>query len=111
MYLVLKENIDLDSIKLDLKKKLNKKVLKNNYSFEINLIYKIIHEYSNYEEVQWRLFRHKKSFVEEQLRSLLIHISKLDKNLTWDCLSILTRYKNLYDIRHQITKKYIRSKI
>tara|TARA_B100000965_G_scaffold391780_1_gene400257 strand:- start:345 stop:680 length:336 start_codon:yes stop_codon:yes gene_type:complete len=111
MNLVLKENIDLDSIKLDLKNNLNTGILKNDYSFEINLIYKIIHEYSNYEDVQWILFSYKKSFVEEQLKSLLIDISVLDKNLTWDCLSILSRYINLYEIRHKIMKKYFRSNI
>ena len=111
MYLTLKANIDLNSIKKDLRKKINKGFSKNDYSFEINLIYKIIHEYTNYEDIQWRLFSHEQSFVEEKLKSLLVDISALDKNLTWDCLSILSRYINLYESRHRITKKYIRSNV
>ena len=111
MVLKLKENIDLQSIKQDLKFKISKGYVRNDYPFEINLIYKIIHEYSNYEEVQWRLFDYDKSEVEKELKSLLVSISTLDVRLTWDCLSILSRYTNLYKQRNEISRKYLRRQI
>jgi len=37
-----------------------------------------------------------------------LEISFLDRSLVWDCMSVLSRYENLYKRRHQIAKKYLR---
>ena len=102
-------NIDIKGIKNSLIKSFDKEKNNNSYTLEVNLIYKIIHEYSNYEDYQWELYGYEKGFVEAELKSLLFKISELDKTLTWDCLSILSRYMNLYKTRNQINQKYIRS--
>ena len=52
----------------------------NKYSFEINLIYKIIHEHSNYEKHQWEFYSNTKEFVIHQMKSLLLEISNLDNS-------------------------------
>ena len=111
MVLKLNKNICLDKVKQDLERNVNRGNVKNNYSFEVNLIFKIIHEYSNYENYQWQLYCKDKSFVEMEIKSLLLDISLLDKNLAWDCISILSRYKNAFKKRHLTAKKYIRCDI
>ena len=73
----------------------------------MNLIYKIIHDHSNYERHQWTIFGFDKDIVEKELKYLLLEISKLDKKLTWDCLSIFHIYRSLLDDRQKITKKYV----
>lgn len=102
-------NLDIKSVRKNLSKSSDKEINQNSYTLEVNLIYKIIHEYSNYEDHQWELYGYEKGFVEAELKSLLFKISELDKTLTWDCLTILSRYMNLYKTRNQINKKYIRS--
>tara|TARA_Y100001970_G_C14177267_1_gene827706 strand:- start:530 stop:865 length:336 start_codon:yes stop_codon:yes gene_type:complete len=109
MLLELNKNIDLCKVKCDLKCQIDKGFYKNNYSFEINLIYKIIHEHTNYESYQWQLFGNDRKFVDKEIQSLLISISALDRSLTWDCLSVLSRYRNLYNLRKKITNTYFRS--
>jgi len=104
-------NLDIESVKNSLARSFNKDIGYKNYTLEVSLIYKIIHEHSNYEDYQWELYGYEKSFVEAELKSLLFKISELDKTLTWDCLTILRRYMNLYKTRNQINKKYIRSYI
>ena len=78
-------------------------------SFESNLIFKIIHEKSNYEEYQWQLYLLNTDIVEREIKSLLIDISKLDKNLVWDCMSIFSRYKRIIKNRNKIANEYLRS--
>ena len=109
MRLKLVNEIDLDEIKQDLHESIKKGFCKNSYSFEINLIYKIIHEYSNYENLQWSIYGDEKKVFIRKLKSLLIEISGLDRSLTWDCLSVLSRYKNIYKERNQLQMQYIRS--
>ena len=109
MLLKLDENINLHEVKCDLQCHIDNGFCKNNYPFEINLIYKIIHEYTNYESYQWQLYGKDKKIVDKEIRSLLIAISTLDRLLTWDCLSVLSRYRNLYKLRKKITNEYIRS--
>jgi len=111
MILELNKDIDLKRVKNSLKNNINSGFCRNGYTFEVNLIYKIIHDHSNYEDYQWTIYGFNKDKVERELKSLLIDISKLDQSLTWDCLSIFYRYKNLINERHRITKKYIRSDI
>ena len=110
--LIMQLKIDSDICLLDIKGDLSHDIkngkLKNSYSYEINLIYKVIHEYSNYEEFQWSLFSKDIKFVKQNLGSLLLEISSLDRSLAWDCMSVLSRYENLYERRHQIAKKYLR---
>ena len=100
MLLKLDKNIDLPKVKFDLKCQIDNGFCKNNYPFEINLIYKIIHEHTNYESYQWQLFGNDKKIVDKEIQSLLIAISALDTSLTWDCLSVLSRYRNLYKLRN-----------
>ena len=107
MLLKLNKNIDLNTIQQAVSKQLAPSHRKKN-SFEVQLIYKIIHEYSNYEEYQWSLFVQDKVNVYQNFAFLLLEISYLDSSLTWDCLSILSRYMNLYEERHKIAKKYLR---
>lgn len=109
MLLKLDKNIDLNKVKFDLKRQMDNGSCKNNYPFEINLIYKIIHEHSNYESYQWQIFGNDTKIVDKEIQSLLIAISALDRLLTWDCLSVLSRYRNLYKHRKKITNQYIRS--
>lgn len=111
MILKLNRDIDLTRVKNHLKNNIRSGLCMNDYSFEVNLIYKIIHEYSNYEDHQWTIYGLDIDKVEKELKELLVDISKLDKSLTWDCLNIFYRYKNLINQRHQVTKKYIRSDI
>ena len=109
MILKLDSKICIQEIKEDLLCKINKGFLKNNYSFESNLIFKIIHEKSNYEEHQWQLYLLNTDIVEKEIKSLLIDISKLDKNLVWDCMSIFSRYKRIIKNRNKIANEYLRS--
>ena len=71
MVLRLNPNICISRVKNDLKNKIEEGKYNNDYSFEINLIYKIIHEYSNYEYHQWDLYQNDESFVSKQIGSLL----------------------------------------
>ena len=108
MLLKLQENINVDEIKGALQQQIDAGWCRNNYPFEINLIYKIIHEYTNYELYQWQIYGDDKKIVDREIRSLLIKISTLDTSLTWDCLSILSRYRNLYTFRKKINNQYIK---
>ncbi len=109
MILKLDSKICIQDIKKDLISKINKGFIKNNYSFESNLIFKIIHEKSNYEQYQWQLYLHNTDIVEKEIKSLLIDISKLDNNLAWDCMSIFSRYKTIIKNRNKIANKFLRS--
>ncbi len=110
MILKLNENINIKKVKASLKNQIQKGLCKNNYDFEINLIYKIIHEHSNYELYQWQLFGNDKEIVEQEIKSLLIDITSLDRKLAWDCISIFSRYQSLYEHRNEVNKKYFEGK-
>jgi hypothetical protein len=107
MLLKLQANIDVNEIRSELQYQIDRGYCKNDYPFEINLIYKIIHEYTNYETYQWEIFGKDRKTVDKEISSLLFEITALDKKLTWDCLSVLSRYRNLYAMRKKITNKYI----
>ena len=109
MLLKLQANIDVNQVRTELQCQIDRGYFKNDYPFEINLIYKIIHEYTNYEAYQWQIFGKDRKIVDKEIKSLLFEITTLDKDLTWDCLSVLSRYRNLYAMRKKITNKYIRS--
>ena len=108
MSLKLNKNINLSTVKFAVLKQMTCSQRTNKYPFEIQLIYKIIHEHSNYEEHQWSLFFQTRKNVLKNFTSLLLEISYLDSSLTWDCISVLSRYMNLYEQRHEITQKYLR---
>lgn len=108
MILKLDSDINLNLVKKDLINKIDSGKLNNNYSFESNLIFKIIHENSNYEDFQWILYGLQERIIERELKALLVSISFLDSSLAWDCLSIFSRYKNIISKRNKISKKYIR---
>tara|TARA_B100000212_G_scaffold334384_1_gene304982 strand:+ start:254 stop:589 length:336 start_codon:yes stop_codon:yes gene_type:complete len=109
MLLKLDSDVSIDDVKNDLNEKIKNGYCKNEYTFSINLIYKLIHEHSNYEDYQWQLYRFERKVVNRNITSLLRDISSLDKALTWDCMSILARYQNQFSYRNEIAKRYIRS--
>ena len=97
--LQLKENINLQEAKKISSKEFIRKV-NNSYSDDQNLIYLLIHRYSNYEQIMWRLYQGNKKNVIGQIKSLLIEITKLDKTLSWDCQIVLNRYKKTLHLKH-----------
>lgn len=109
MMLKLNSDICLSEVRRNLSSDIKKKKFNNNYSFEINLIFKIIHEHSNYEDHQWQIYGCNVDDVEKEIKSLLLGISRLDKSLTWDCISVFYRYKNLLKSRNETAIKYLRS--
>ena len=82
MNLKLNKNIDLTKVKADLKNKLNKSFYKSSNSFEVTLIYKIIHEFSNYEDHMWGIYSHEKDYFHKEMSSLLASISYVEYLLT-----------------------------
>jgi len=74
--------------------------------FEEFLINRLIHYNSNYERMQYSLWNKDKKEVIKQMTSLLVEISYLDRELTWTCIRILEKYKNLYELKHQ-TSLYV----
>ena len=71
-----------------------------NYEEDQEIVYKILHEFSNYDEVIWSLYRNNDSkFIHKQLQLILVEISKLDPSLTWACMKIIKRYKNQFNQR------------
>lgn len=96
--LKLNEKIDLKDIsskaKKDFERNKNNKLSENQ-----NLIYLLIHRYSNYEEIMWDLYKNNRELVIKQIKSLLFEITKLDRKLSWDCQIILNRYKKDYALK------------
>ena len=67
---------------------------------EQDLVYSILHEHSNYDEVVWSLYACDDSqFIHSQIKQALITISNIDSSLTWACMEILERYKSQFMIR------------
>ena len=98
--LQLKNRINLDKIRKSIKDKNKNKTHKKNYDEEQEIVYTILHEFSNYDEVIWSLYKTKnRKLIHDQLQFILIEISKLDPSLTWTCRKIFKRYKNQYNQR------------
>ena len=99
--LQLNDRINLDKIRKSIIKDKNKiKTLKENYDEEQEIVYTILHEFSNYDEVIWSLYKtNNKKLIHNQLQFILVEISKLDPSLTWTCRKIFKRYKNQYNQR------------
>ena len=49
----------------------------------------------------WDFYKQDYSFVINQLSTLLLDISKLDKDLSWSCQIILDRYKKDFNVKHK----------
>ena len=95
--LILKKGIDLDKIR----DSLNSEKLSRHSSKEQCLIYELIHRHSNYEAIMWDFYKQDYSIVINQLATLLLDISKLDKDLSWSCQIILDRYKKDFNVKHR----------
>tara|TARA_X000001036_G_scaffold349928_1_gene330543 strand:- start:463 stop:834 length:372 start_codon:yes stop_codon:yes gene_type:complete len=100
--LQLNKSINLNKIKNSIKNKNNNKyrLPKRYYEEDQEVVYTILHKFSNYDEVVWSLYKNKnRKFVRNQLKLILLEISKLDPSLTWACMKILKRYKDEYNQR------------
>ena len=98
--LQLNDRINLDKIRKSIKDKNKTKTYKENYDEEQEIVYTILHEFSNYDEVIWSLYKTKnRKLIHDQLQFILVEISKLDPSLTWTCRKIFKRYKNQYNQR------------
>ena len=109
MVLKIQKNININQLRDDLKHEIDNGLRRNDYSIEINLIYKIIHKYSNYEDHMWTLSGLDKKTYCQNINSLLVEISKLDPSLAWDCIDVYCRYENKYNQRHKTYNQYFRS--
>ncbi len=98
--LQLNKNINFYKIKQSINNKNKNRTRKENYEEDQEIVYKILHEFSNYDEVIWSLYRNNDSkFIHKQLQLILVEISKLDPSLTWACMKIIKRYKNQFNQR------------
>ena len=95
------QHIDLNKIKkfIEIKQKYRHDQ-KKHFEEDQEVVYTILHEFSNYDEVIWSLYKtNNRKLIHNQLQFILVEISKLDPSLTWACMKILKRYKNKYDQR------------
>ena len=97
----LDEKIQIDEIKKNLEKRSKSTSLnKNHFEHEQEIVYTILHKFSNYETIIWSIYQtFNQNFIHNQLRHILLEISKLDASLTWACMKILERYKRQYKSR------------
>lgn len=97
----LDEKIQIDEIKKNLEKRIKSKPLnKYNFEFEQEIVYTVLHKFSNYETHMWSIYQNlNQDFIHNQYRHILLEISKLDTSLTLACMKILDRYKRQYESR------------
>ena len=97
----LDEKIQIDEIKKNLEKRIKSKPLNNyNFEFEQEIVYTVLHKFSNYETHMWSIYQNlNQDFIHNQYRHILLEISKLDTSLTLACMKILDRYKRQYESR------------
>ena len=97
----LDSNIDLNEIKRTIKQRISYKSIDKKYFDEDQeIVYTILHKFSNYESLVWSMYRDmEKKFIHTQLRLVLLEVSRLDTSLTWACIQILKRYKKEFYIR------------
>ena len=97
----LDEKIQIDEIKKNLEKRIKSKPLnKYNFEFEQEIVYTVLHKFSNYETHIWSIYQNlNQDFIHNQYRHILLEISKLDTSLTLACMKILDRYKRQYESR------------
>lgn len=102
MHNILKLNrgINFYNIKRSINNKNKNRTHRKDYEEDQEIVYKILHEFSNYDEVIWSLYKNNDSkFIHKQLLLILVEISKLDPSLTWACMKIIKRYKNQFNQR------------
>ena len=99
--LQLNKSINLNKIKKSIKNKnKNRPDQKKHFEEDQEVVYTILHEFSNYDEVIWSLYKtNNRKLIHNQLQFILVEISKLDPSLTWTCRKIFKRYKNQYNQR------------
>jgi hypothetical protein len=97
----LNSNIDLSKIKEVIKKRIKyKSIHKKYFDEDQEIVYTILHKFSNYESLVWSMYRDlDKKFIHKQLKLVLLEVSRLDTSLTWACIQILKRYKKEFYIR------------
>ena len=94
-------NIDLNMIEKTVKRQIKHRPAHRSYFKEDQeIVYTILHRFSNYENVIWSMYQsNSREFVHQQLKQILLEISKLDSSLTWACIKIFDRYKRQYKSR------------
>jgi len=98
--LQLNKSINLNKIKKSIKNKNKHTLPKRYYEEDQEVVYTILHEFSNYDEVIWSLYKtNSRKLIHNQLQFILVEISKLDPSLTWACMKVLKRYKDKYNQR------------
>ena len=76
----LDEKIQINEIKKNLEKRIKTRPLnKCNFELEQEIVYTILHKFSNYETIMWSLYQNfSPNFIHKQFRHILLEISKLD---------------------------------
>ena len=97
----LNSNIDLNMITKTSKRQIKHRLAHKSYFKEDQeIVYTILHRFSNYENVIWSMYQNNnREFVHQQLNHILVEISKLDSSLTWACIKIFDRYEGQYKSR------------
>jgi hypothetical protein len=97
----LHSNIDLNMITKTSKRQIKHRLAhKSNFKEDQEIVYTILHRFSNYENIIWSMYQNNnREFVHQQLNHILVEISKLDSSLTWACMKIFKRYKREYNSR------------
>jgi len=110
MMLKLYDNINPQSVREKVEKTLYPRHLEirpNTYiSLEQFIINTYIHRHSNYNEVMWSFWSESKGYCLREMSNLLIEISKLDKDLSWDCFETLKKYEVFYE-KHHMRSQYV----
>jgi len=109
----LDEKIQINEIKKNLEKRIKSRPLnKGNFELEQEIVYTILHKFSNYETIMWSLYQNfSPNFIHKQFRHILLEISKLDTSLTWACMTIFDRYKSQYKSREKRSSYVVNTSI
>lgn len=109
----LDEKIQINEIKKNLEKRIKTRPLdKCNFELEQEIVYTILHKFSNYETIMWSLYQNfSPNFIHKQFRHILFEISKLDTSLTWACMTIFDRYKSQYKFREKRSSYVVNASI
>ncbi len=68
----------------------------------------LMHEYSNYHDLQWSLYKYDEEVVLKELTNLLVEISSRFPQLTWACMDKLEKYQKEYSIR-SLRSQYVQN--
>ncbi len=109
----LDEKIQINEIKKNLEKRIKTRPLnKCTFELEQEIVYTILHKFSNYETIMWSLYQNfSPNFIHKQFRHILLEISKLDTSLTWACMTIFDRYKSQYKSREKRSSYVVNTSI